>query len=102
MELELRLGDSSRLCRDPLSFSWRSVTGFKLLTLVKSVPGMAVSILVNIVVRGRLGNDMRCEGQTRILSVAAWSRTTERALPLSHGHTPCLTQTTPAAAEQRN
>ena len=51
VELELRLGDSSRLCRDPRSFSGRSVTGFKLLTLVKSVPGMAVSILVNIVAR---------------------------------------------------
>ena len=40
MELELRLGESSRLWR--LSFSGRSVRGLRLLTLVKSVPGMAV------------------------------------------------------------
>ena len=40
VELELRLGESSRLCR--LSFSGLSARGFKLLTLVKSVPGMAV------------------------------------------------------------
>ena len=40
VELELRLGESSRLWR--LSFSGRSVRGFKLLTLVKSVPGMAL------------------------------------------------------------
>ena len=40
VELELRLGESSRLWR--FSFSGRSVRGFRLLTLVKSVPGMAV------------------------------------------------------------